>query len=718
MARRAQSSIPTVAERINQPSVLNPAVRSYSYSEYDEKRPGYVNPDRSAGSAMGALARSLSGFYSSFNKLAVQQQDKMVEESVAKGETLLKEAQDTEDQLRNMVSWKQFVEKNPEYANENPWVAKGYEKARLKELGIEMTSGLSKFIDEQGLYNNEDPKALQSGVNSYINNFRQQAGLNSYEDKILMTRFFSPLEAQARANVTSTYDSIQRNGRQDKLAEQTSSLIATTIRAMREQGQAVDMGALQKIVQDSLDNGLLGAKADEVMLAGIQTAYLQTKDRSVLETVKYAEVDGHKLIDLPEGAKWYDACIDEINREAKARAAEAKANAKEFREKRVTNLALTLYPALQSGQFKTYDEAFSYVEEQTGKQFSPEERLELTEKINNIFSKYNTASRNEAGLPVNISISESTVANVYGRAATVGEAREAINELAMANPQNKVYKEHLEKLCGPDAEEYFNSRQGVQEDAEKQLRDIATAYVDGLIKETGDTTKNPVNRKILIDSIVSTSLSVFSRRMAEEAGNIPAKDKDGNALSLTPQGRRALMNPVLEEIRNEINVGKYAPKDAGAMLNSGSPNLVPGFFLFKPSDTPEARVAKYDYTVKTEKYLGSNENTTLGKISLLKMSDSVDVEALVATGNITPTAHDIVPFLRQDKGFGNPILSEDGTLLTITVDADTPQAVIDGANADAETLFPQMKNLKVRRLKRPEKKPYATGSWGFLDNQN
>ena len=173
------------------------------------------------------------------------------------------------------------------------------------------------------------------------------------------------------------------------------------------------------------------------------------------------------------------------------------------------------------------------------------------------------------------------------------------------------------------------------------------------------------------------------------------------------------MNPILEEVKEEIGAGVYAPKDVGATLNSGSPNLVPGSFLFKPSDTPEVKATKYAYTVKTESYLLSEKNTTIGKLPLKAMASVVNVEALAATENTSPTAHDLIPFLRQNKGFVNPTLSEDGTTLTITVDENTPQAMIDGAYAAAQMLLPQLQNLKVQRQVKRENNQVPFGFGGF-----
>ena len=383
MAKRAQSSIPTIAERLAQPSILNPAIRSYSYSEYDEKRPGYVAWNQRAGTDMGALARALSGFYTSFSRKTDQVIDAKIEEEVARGQNIYLNEWDTEELLRNRVAWKDFIEKNPEHANESPWVKRGYEMARLKELGIEFSSGMVKTLDEQGAFNNEDPRVLQSAVNTYAASFRLNAGLDDYADKLLLAQYFSPLEAQARTSVTNTYDNIQKNSRQDRLAEQTSSLLATTIMDRVEKGDALDYEQLGSLLKESLDNGLLNAKADDVLLAALQTAYLQTKSRSVLDAVKYIEVDGTRLIDLPEGAQWYTSCIDSINREEMARARASASRAESFKSSSLS-LSLAVLPGLEKGQFRDFGEAITWIEDQTGKALNQEERYTLANAIRDV----------------------------------------------------------------------------------------------------------------------------------------------------------------------------------------------------------------------------------------------------------------------------------------------------------------------------------------------
>jgi len=68
---QARSNIPTIAERLDKPQKLDSTVRSYSYSEYVEKRPDYVGFDKyGAGAGWGNLARALDKFYGEFRHQA------------------------------------------------------------------------------------------------------------------------------------------------------------------------------------------------------------------------------------------------------------------------------------------------------------------------------------------------------------------------------------------------------------------------------------------------------------------------------------------------------------------------------------------------------------------------------------------------------------------------------------------------------------------------
>ena len=167
--------------------------------------------------------------YNSFNRMATHRIDEQIEKDTALGIQLQENQYDDEGMLRNKRSWKEFVEKNPEYANMSPWVRRGFEESRLRQLGVEMESGLRQHIDEQGGLNFEDPAQFQSLINTYIVGFRKDNELDSYEDKLLMSKFFSPIEANVRQSLTTVYDQAQVNARQGKLALQTSQEIASHI---------------------------------------------------------------------------------------------------------------------------------------------------------------------------------------------------------------------------------------------------------------------------------------------------------------------------------------------------------------------------------------------------------------------------------------------------------------------------------------------------------
>nr|DAQ24497.1 MAG TPA: hypothetical protein [Caudoviricetes sp.] len=721
MARRAQSSIPTIAEKVSQSPVLNPAIRSYSYSEYDERRPGYVNPDRSAGAAYGALARSLSGFYSAFNRLATQEQDKWVEESVAQGKQILADQHDTEGELRNKMSWKELVEKHPEYANLNPWVEKGYEAARLKELGIEMTSGLNQFLDKNGIYNNEDPQVLQSGVNTYIANFRTQQGLNNYEDKILMSKFFSPLEAQARANVTSRYDNIQINGRQEKLAEGTSSLIATSIMTSLENNQPIDYESIGKILTDSLGNGLLDANATKVMLNGLKTAYLRTKDRDALETVKNIEINGKKLIDLPEGAEWYVKTIDKLNDEAVARAKAAATASEKFKKGAMLNAALALSDGMTNGQFTSFDEAVAYYEKQTGTELSLEDSWSLREEIRKINDEKQRQANQEGNLPANITTVQLSSSNAYARSGNIDDARENLAALVRSNPLNKTYRDEYEKLMGPEGQKHYDAKKGQEAYIKKNLDEMVPKFVDSFIKADGDTQINPANRSRLISEVTQRMKRDIAAELARQKSLIPEKDKDGKPVLFTVQDEQNILEPILQNVRDRLDGGVYTAGLDRRDFLQGSPNLVPGSVLFsndpaKP-DTPDVIAAKQNYAVETEKYLDSNENKTLGNMPLKRLDDFIDTKALFASGNTKPDAASIIPFLRPEKGFIRPSLSEDGKTLIIEPFEAPSQEDADRLENNAKVLFPQIKGVVFMVKPQPKKPPYRSGSWGFLDTQ-
>lgn len=316
---RAQSSMPTQAERLKDPQVLNSTVRSYSLNEYDQKRPDYINPDRNAGQAWANLGRSLDKFYGAFKQYSETERDRYIERGIALGTTNMEHAVESEGAQANRKNWKEFVENHPEFANNNPWVEVGYNQARLRNLGMEMDTGLQTALENSGLYNKDDPEAVQAFINQYIQEFRTGAGIDNM-DAIQVAKHFSSTEAKVRASATASYEKYRFSQRQTNLANEVHDGIVSAL-ANNKMSPDEQNAYIKELVETAAANGLLNDRAESVVPEAIKAAYAMSNNEKLLDRCKSIEVNGRKLIAFKGVPEWISA---EKTRIASRQAAEAQ----------------------------------------------------------------------------------------------------------------------------------------------------------------------------------------------------------------------------------------------------------------------------------------------------------------------------------------------------------------------------------------------------------
>lgn len=359
MAKRVASSMPTQAESLKDPQVLNPTVRSYSLNEYEQKRPDYINPDHYAGSAWSNLGRSLEGFYASFRRYADDEHERFIERGISKGTMQASQIREHEGMAANRRNWQELVKDHPEYADLNPWVEVGYNQQRLKNLGSDMKTGLQAAMDESGIYNDTDPEAAEKFVSNYIAEFRRSNALDR-EDAILMAKNFSPLEASARESAMAKYSGERARIRQGKLADEVSVTIG---RILEDSSLSVDqkVALISSESNSAFENGLLETHENRVKLSlsAVMGSFNRTRNRNVLEMIKKIDIgNGVKLIETPEGAQYYQNTWDHLRAQDAEAARKAESARRNAEEKRAKALGYQMYNALAEGKVASETEFF------------------------------------------------------------------------------------------------------------------------------------------------------------------------------------------------------------------------------------------------------------------------------------------------------------------------------------------------------------------------
>ena len=337
---QARSNIPTIAERLDKPQQLDSTVRSYSYSEYVEKRPDYVGFDKyGAGAGWGNLARALDKFYGEFRH---QSNDVFLpqwkERGIAEGQEKFNAHSEGEGYTKNRLAFKEFVEAHPEMASNNPWVKVGYEQARLNTLSMEMENGLLQAMEDNGVMNEEDPAKAQQFAQNYIKFFKDNAGLTGYEDSVLLAKNFGSKEGQIFDNAMDRYETVRKQLRQDRMIDATIkegvAVITNMLQGKSSQGLDPDLPeninskniieVLKGIAERQAENGLLDSKGKDIVWGMIRSAYAQTNNRNVLKLCESAMFKDMKIIDDPQIAEWYNRTWEHLRNEDARKAREAQ----------------------------------------------------------------------------------------------------------------------------------------------------------------------------------------------------------------------------------------------------------------------------------------------------------------------------------------------------------------------------------------------------------
>ena len=329
---RAQSSQPTIKNNLKSNAQLQPTIRSNSAYSYDEARAGYVERPYGVGSQWEQLGRSLAAFDNSLVPFLQHRLDARIERQVAQGETEL--FQQWNNPNKNMLDWKTFVEENPQYAGDNPWLQKGFEQARLKSLGLQYHKELTDAYAASGLQNERDQKKVSGFVENFTQNFRKKAGLHSYADSLILAANYSPLEAQSKAAFYSQHSAHVRSETEKRTEQEYAALAMQALQntfdpslggnylgdpSMEAQNKADIIATINTITQEALNHGMLASKEGTFKANLLFNAYEQLGEKQlVLDLLGELKTsDGVALDSLDGVAQKRNSLID--RRESKRR---------------------------------------------------------------------------------------------------------------------------------------------------------------------------------------------------------------------------------------------------------------------------------------------------------------------------------------------------------------------------------------------------------------
>lgn len=654
---RARSNQPTIAERLNRSSLPDPRVRAYGYTEYEGKRPGYVSYNSNAGKAWGDLARALDGFNSSMTKAYTKHREVEIEEGIALGRIAYSETQDSEEALRNKRDFKKFIEENPQFANDNPWIEVGYEQSRLRELGMEAKTGLSKFLDEGGYFNQEDPAVFQSAVNSYFNNFRAQAGLDSYEDKVLMAKWFSPVEADARQSMTTMYDNVKRNARQDKYSNQISSELATQITTALDTDSPLDIQMFSRTVDQARANGLLDKNIVPAVFNAFRIAYADRDDRDILDMVKNVVVFGTKLGQVKEIAEWCDTELDKIiAAEVKADKDDAKSQDKFYKET-VKILAFEMSNKLD--EVGSFDAMRPSVEEKLGRKLTEIEWNDLRVEAAKKTRERRQADKTERDTPQNKSSVAFEINDIIAQSTT--PMQELVSRYHTT--QNPAYWEAYERL----EKEGITEAKANAKEIKTYVEKVSKAAVEALIRQDAAgidwVTYSKSKYYMAVSDVKKLAFRQLSAIMQDEKERLAPEGTE-----FTPEKReRALLNAQQRFEENFVNNGVltkgYTSESLLSIIPAASSPLAQAMMQ---AATPEEAVHIESWSQAYSPILDSSAGISK------KVKDSInfllDLRRMASDNVMDASLPTLLKYMKPESQMVGCTLSPDGKTINVPRD--------------------------------------------------
>ena len=187
MARQAQSSQPTVRERLDKGGNLSSPINSQRLDSFAKFFPGTVGRDYSAGGDWGQILRGLGQLDRGIGKAAQDIMDRHVAKWIAEGGEW---ARENPEVTKNMEAFQKLGLSNPEFQNKNPYVKRAIEASILENQALQLKAGAIDYYNTSGLRNERDASKVQSSLAEWTKNEIERSGLKNYEDKLLLAQHF------------------------------------------------------------------------------------------------------------------------------------------------------------------------------------------------------------------------------------------------------------------------------------------------------------------------------------------------------------------------------------------------------------------------------------------------------------------------------------------------------------------------------------------------
>ena len=187
MARQAQSSQPTVRERLDKGGNLSSPINSQRLDSFAKFFPGTVGRDYSAGGDWGQILRGLGQLDRGIGKAAQDIMDRHVAKWIAEGGEW---ARENPEVTKNMDAFQKLGLSNPEFQNKNPYVKRAIEASILENQALQLKAGAIDYYNTSGLRNERDPSKVQSSLAEWTKNEIERSGLKNYNDPLLMAQHF------------------------------------------------------------------------------------------------------------------------------------------------------------------------------------------------------------------------------------------------------------------------------------------------------------------------------------------------------------------------------------------------------------------------------------------------------------------------------------------------------------------------------------------------
>lgn len=226
MARQAQSSQPTVRERLDKGANLSSPVNSQRLDSFAKFFPGTVGRDYSAGGDWGQILRGLDQLDRGIGKSAQEIMDRRIAEWIAEGGEWAKENPEV---TKNMEAFRKLSLSNPEFQNKNPYVKRAIEAAALENQALQLKAGAIDYYNTSGLRNERDASKVQSALAEWTKNEIERSGLKNYEDKLLLAQHFMAPVRQMESDLLAKHNQDVESQNVNLLFEQYSQKLDNTL---------------------------------------------------------------------------------------------------------------------------------------------------------------------------------------------------------------------------------------------------------------------------------------------------------------------------------------------------------------------------------------------------------------------------------------------------------------------------------------------------------